>query len=330
MGVSETLHRFSQLPAVGAFLLRGPEQRIASYPQSAIERMRELFHAAELRLQGADELIEGQALASLPLYREAALLYMAALVAVERDTPLPETIEVERIVFEFKGLVKRRPCPTPENELGDFLRLLVAADPLVLDRLPQEEATERVRRVRLLVGWLRDLNEPRTLREIKTTRWIRVVALTLSVLGLLVWGTSVIFKAHDIALHKPVTASSVHPNATSIPGGLVDGVTSGSYGIHTNKEESPWVMVDLLEVFRLDKVKIYNRGDGWFDDALPMTLEFSENGTDFVEVDKRTQSFGTWMPWTFDAKQKKARFIRVRGNRGTFVSLNELEAYGKK
>ena len=82
--------------------------------------------------------------------------------------------------------------------------------------------------------------------------------------------------------------------------------------------------------YRITKVKIYNRGDGYFDDGLPMTLEFSENGTDFVEIDKRTKSFGQWVPWTADGDKKPARYVRIHGNRGSYVALNEIEVFGKK
>jgi hypothetical protein len=214
--------------------------------------------------------------------------------------------------------------------VDDFLELLVAQDPLAFDKLPSDQVAERIQPIRLIVGWLRDLVEPRTLRQIKIQRGVRVGLLGAAVLGVVIWGLATAFAPKDIALLKPVTVSSVHPAATSPPSGLVDGTRSGTYGVHTNREESPWVQVDLLDVYRINKVKVYNRGDGWFDDGLPMTLQFSENGTDFVEVDKRTLNFGQFSPWSFNAQQKKARYVRVTGAHGTFVALSELEVFGKK
>jgi len=60
----------------------------------------------------------------------------------------------------------------------------------------------------------------------------------------------------------------------------------------------------------LGKIKLYNRGDGWFDDALlPLTLELSENGTDFVVVDRRTTSFGQWpRGFTWRVESRHATF----------------------
>ena len=60
------------------------------------------------------------------------------------------------------------------------------------------------------------------------------------------------------------------------------------------------------------------------------TLELSENGTDFVEAETRTGSFGSWTPWTARVGSKKARFVRVRGKKGAYVTLNEIEVFGKK
>ena len=128
-----------------------------------------------------------------------------------------------------------------------------------------------------------------------------------------------------------MSVSSTHPGSTPNPPAFTDGLTSGSYAVHTAREENPWAQIDLGETYRINKVKIYNRGDGWFDDGLPMTLEFSENGTDFTEIDKRTKSFGQRVPGMADRLGKKpARYVRIDGNRGGYVALNEIEVFGKK
>src|SRR6266511_857680 len=108
-------------------------------------------------------------------------------------------------------------------------------------------------------------------------------------------------------------ASSRHLNSTAFDGGFTDGTILGSYGVHTNLEDNPWVKVDLGDVYALKKVKIYNRGDGWQDEILPVTLEFSENGVDFTPVDHRTTSFSQWSPWVYSAHGEKARYIQVHG-----------------
>ena len=237
-----------------------------------------------------------------------------------------EPLRPEQVFDRFREL-ENNDLPGSERELDE---LLLANDPLVLDRLPREEAMRRLGSVRDVVDALRDLNEPRSLGRIRAVRIVRVALLGILVVGLFAWLVVAILRPTNIALHKPVMVSSVHPLATGTPTGLTDGVTAGTYGAHTNKEEAPWVQVDLTSVYRIDRVKIYNRGDGWFDEGLPMTLAFSENGKDFVVVDTRTQTFGQWLPWTFDAKKMPARYIRVNGASGSFVALNEIEVFGKK
>jgi len=322
--------RFS-LPALfDAFLLRPVETKVSAYPRTAHDRVRELNEAANERASVADELLESHALAALPLYREAAVLYMAAVLAVRSEVTLDAPLKTDQVVAQFGQLAHAKSPPGSEQQLRDFMQLLIVADPLLLDPLPDGDAVDRVRGIRPLIGWLHDLVEPRTVREIKIQRMLRVAMVTVLPLALVSSGLYVKLKPVNIALNKPVVASSMHPSSTSQPSGLTDGVTGGTYGVHTNTEASSWVQVDLLDVYRIDKVSMYNRGDGWFDDGLPMTLLFSDNGTDFTEVDKRTTRFGQWLPWTYKAGKKKARYIRVAGAPGRFVALSELEVTGKK
>ena len=92
--------------------------------------------------------------------------------------------------------------------------------------------------------------------------------------------------------------------------------------------EPSWV--DLGDVYQLKKIKIFNRTDCCFDEHLPLTLEISENEFGFTELDRRTTSFSQWAPWVVSADGRWARYIQVRGSKGKFVALSELEAYGKK
>jgi hypothetical protein len=330
MVTGATLQRLSQSRWVDEFLLRDAERAVASVPPTRFLEMRSLFKAAELRRRAADELFEGVMVASLALYREASVLYMAALSSARTGDALVEPLRPERVVETFRGLEKSRPAPCSDEELETFFRLLVDPDPLVLDRLTPSEVLARMKAIRAIVCWLRDLNEPRSVRYIRFLRVARLASLGAIVVGTIVWAASAAFAPKNIALHKPVTASSVHPSAVFAPNGLTDGVTSASYGIHTAKENAPWVQVDLTDIYRIKQVKIYNRGDGWYDDCLPLTLLFSENGTDFVPVEARTQSFGQWIPWTVEVKDRRARYVRVAGAAGNFVALNEIEVFGKK
>jgi hypothetical protein len=218
----------------------------------------------------------------------------------------------------------------PPDEFERARAILTDEDPLAIDRMSEKEAKLAAQTVGVALTWLHDSIEPRTVAQIRRSRLLRLLVLGTAVLVALVWLGLRLFSPTNIALHKRVATSSVHPNSTAPEGGFTDGSTSGGYDVHTAQEDDPWVRVDLGDVYQLKKVKIYNRGDGWFDYCLPLTLEFSENGVDFTAVDRRTTNFSQWSPWVYAADGAKARYIRVHGTRGKFVALTELEAFGKK
>src|SRR5262249_30467090 len=146
-------------------------------------------------------------------------------------------------------------------------------DPLVLDRLREGDAQLGAQAMAATANWLHDAIEPRTVVEIRRSRMLRLVLLGLAGAALVVYLVIQLFSPTNIALHKRVLVSSNHPSSTAPEGGLTDGSNSGGYGVHTAIEDNPWVRVDLGEVYQLKKVKVFNRGDGWFDEHLPLTLE---------------------------------------------------------
>ncbi len=64
-------------------------------------------------------------------------------------------------------------------------------------------------------------------------------------------------------------------------------------------------MIDLEKPYAISSMRIFNRGDGWFDDGLPLVVEVSMNGIQFTEVARRTTHYDKWS------------CRRARGNRGT-------------
>src|SRR5205814_9432999 len=120
-------------------------------------------------------------------------------------------------VFDRFRELENNDLPGSERELDE---LLLANDPLVLDRLPREEAMRRLGSVRDVVDALRDLNEPRSLGRIRAVRIVRVALLGILVVGLFAWLVVAILRPTNIALHKPAMVSSVHALATGAPTGL--------------------------------------------------------------------------------------------------------------
>jgi hypothetical protein len=168
--------------------------------------------------------------------------------------------------------------------------------------------------------------EARTLVNVRVTRWARWAALAVVVAyaALVVLRATVLPK--NIALNKPVHPSS---RKVSPPDGkeLVDGDVGTSFGVHTNVEDSPNVVIDLQDKFWIDSVKVHNRVDGWFDDCLPLVVELSVDGTKWDEIGRRGDHFDAWV---VSGRGKPANFVRVRVDRKSYLALSEVEVYGKK
>jgi hypothetical protein len=302
-----------------AFLLEDAERTAAGYPAAERARMRALARAAAERALVAERALDRHPATALALYREAALLSMAARVSVEDGPALAEPLVAAEVVARFRALPARRPAPFAPDALEDLTRFVAEPD----QRASPDDA-------RALVRWLGTLVERRGVDELRFLRRFRAGAAGAAALALAVVVASSLFGRPNLALHKPVTASGVHPASTAVPGGLTDGVISGApYGIHTNEGEAPWAQVDLLGEYALDEVRIYNRGDGYLEDGMPLTLQISRDGLRFADVETRAKTFTRSSPWVAKLHGSPARFVRVRGARGKYVCLSELEAYGK-
>jgi hypothetical protein len=311
-----------------ALVIRQAEATAAGYPPSEQARMRQCVRAAAERAQAADDLLERHPACALTLYREAALLSMAAFVAVSPNGSGVDRLSSPEVLSLFRQAVATGRAPISEAELNWFVEHILDDSLLTIDR-PELWRAAEAERAQGIVRKLATLVEPRSVSEIRFERGVRLTGLGLIVCALLVWAAVDFFTRPNLALHKPVTSSGIFPTSTALAGGLTDGVTTGSYGIHTNVSDNPWVQVDLLALFKIDKVKIFNRGDGWFNDGLPMTLQLSEDGLHFTTADTRTTSFGQKTPWIVKGHGKKARYVRVAGSRGKYVSLSELEVFGQ-
>jgi hypothetical protein len=303
-----------------ALLLERAMLTARSYPDAT--RVIALARAAHEASLVADRALEDRYLAcALSLYREAALLLMAAILAgTPGSEPIAEPLSRAAVLARFRELPLRGAASAEV-----FYASLEHEPPLGVapSRSEAEDARDAVR-------WLAKLIEPRGLRELRVERGVRLGLAGVAVVAAVAWAISGVAGHKNVALHKPVTVSSVHPGALSPPAGLTDGVISGAlYGVHTQVGDAPWVQVDLESVTEIDEVRVYNRGDGYFDEGLPMTLQFSEDGSTFTDLEKRTTSFSQGSPWVAKANGRKARYVRVRGAPGKYVALSELEIYAK-
>jgi len=89
---------------------------------------------------------------------------------------------------------------------------------------------------------------------------------------------------NNVALHKPVTASSLHLGKLDHAIGLTDGLTDGNFNdtfAHTSNQEvgtEVWFEVDLQQTYKIKEIKIYNRTDCCWDRLDNMlVLLYDEN-----------------------------------------------------
>jgi hypothetical protein len=160
---------------------------------------------------------------------------------------------------------------------------------------------------------------PTELAGLRVGRFAAVLVALLAIVVTVIHRTGV----HDVALHKPVRASSVRDGK---PEAVTDGRTRGTFAIQTNDGPHPFVMVDLERTYRLQRVRVFNRGDGWFDEILPLSIEASTDGITFKQIARRTDHFDVW---TVELGWVDARWVRLTKENG-YIAINELEVYARE
>jgi hypothetical protein len=301
------------------FTLRSVEQQVAHRTVGQSRQGRAFFERAAVQNEAARAMLEsGDVSAALEIAKASAMLYARAQLTADgipdaASSPAPDV---------WTTFVARR------RAVGDARAWMTRIPELRFDDELESEAVAEVGRVLDLLDWLEKTSEVRSLVDVRHQRIRRLAALGSSLVlgfGWLAYGWIV---PPNVALNRPVTASSRHPQSIAVDGGLVDGViTDMPYGVHTNVEEHPWVAVDLEKVRNLKRIKLYNRGEFLFDEVLPLSLEISLDGKTFTEVDRRTTSFGQTSPWVASLGGTPGRYIRVTGKPQGWVALSELEAY---
>ncbi|WP_237064728.1 discoidin domain-containing protein [Microbulbifer guangxiensis] len=83
---------------------------------------------------------------------------------------------------------------------------------------------------------------------------------------------------NNIALNKPVLCSSFFNGEIKYQGsGVVNGRKNGGCGFHTQREESPWLLIDLQEIVDIDSIRVFNREGEFFTRALSLKVELSSD-----------------------------------------------------
>jgi hypothetical protein len=320
------------------FSLEKAEREASSRSAAQQAKIRGFVAAGEVRLAAAESLRRTHEVpAALVLYREGIVLVVRAVLEARGK----ESSEPAEQVFQgLARLVEAGELPLAPDGFEDARALLTDTRPLAYDELPSAEALSKREQVQATALWLLGLVEARAPRQIKLSRALRLGTLGLAVLLVVGFGLRKVVAPKNLALGKPVQASSRRPHcpvgsgeAGLPPYGLVDGNIGAGYDICTNGEVRPWAILDLERVSRIGKIVVYHRADccwGVYD--LPAVLELSNDGKNFREVARRTTVFTAEKPWVVVLERQSARFVRLRvdSNDVREIVLSELEVYAPR
>lgn len=168
---------------------------------------------------------------------------------------------------------------------------------------------------------------PTTPRERNlASAWPRI-SIGVTLLALCIPSLLFTFRARNVALHKRTTASSAEFGTQ--PSDVVDGKNFGGFGYHSAEEESPWLRVDLGRSYKVREVRVFARHDCCLDQSVPMAIETSTDGEQYVAVAQRDEPFDQVDPWTITPRGISARYIRVRVLRLAVLVLSEIEVIGE-
>jgi hypothetical protein len=285
------------------------------------------FRFGRALLADADRLgeyEEGRA-SSLALLRAAAGSLIRAELARLGSDPGPTTASEAcwTLLREHPG------APAVAKPLTDEERTLVGSvlgGDGALARLPREQVASVTRALTKLGRGLAApmVAESRRTRKIWLLRGLRLGAAAL-VIGLGVWPLTREAEptGPNLALHRPVTVVTPHPDYGRDSGALVDGDRT-NLGFHTNAAPNQNVTIDLGSALLISRVVVYNRTDCCFDRAVPLVVEVSTDGQSFQRVAERSDVFDRWVA---KLGGTTARYVRLTDLKNDYFHLAEVEVY---
>lgn len=103
--------------------------------------------------------------------------------------------------------------------------------------------------------------------------------------------------------------------------GTLDHCASNGLMFHTSLEQDPWVVVDMLELRRVDRIVIENRLDCCQARGLPLVVELAATPGNFVVVAERETPFDTW---EVIVEPASVRYLRLRAKGRTYLHLGAI------
>jgi hypothetical protein len=309
------------------FLLEKAAERQAAMDRTRREIVRRYYNAGNRRLNVAQDLRGPvQTPAALTLYREGshflALAYLAQHGYAKLD---PASVSPRETFEEFEQAMQAEGLYIPPSYQRSR-SLLMSADPLELDRLDRDGPSHIIEELEATSRWLTSLVDARSPTELKWIRGFRVGITIVGAVALLVMLLLRITAPKNIALGKPATASSYM--FSTIAAAAVDGAKNGTFGFHSELEESPWWSVDLGRPFAVTKVQVFGRGDGHNDQSVPLALEVSDDGTAYQQIALRNEAFSEFDPWIVQPPALVTRYLRLQTMRRSYLVLGEVEVHG--
>ena len=313
-----------------ALLLESRAKLVAARSPTQRETIAGRHRAARKRVRSARELMGASSdAAAFGLYRDAATMFIGAMLLSKDATFDVSALTGARAWYELESHTDDLPLAPPPPELDAVREAMRSTNLLVVDDLePAQLAALRVGAERVIF-WLDRQVEPRSVRQLKWARALRVAMLFGTLVGVIVASVLLVRRPRNVALRKPVIVSSRFPDTTA-PSALVDGERNGRYGVHTKSEDAPSVTIDLLGTYDIEEIRVFNRTDGWYDESLPLVLELGDEQGVYTRLARKADHFDVSTPWKVTSKGKKARTVRIRSDRRTHLCLGEVEVYGRK
>jgi hypothetical protein len=294
-----------------AVSLASAEQRATAYSPGQAEELARIDAAARSRARIARSSTDpGDDATAVSLLREAVTLRLRAIEVAGRPVSGIDAIA---------GLSK--------NERSLCKGALDAVDPVSFEGLSRADLGDMRRALQHAERCIAPMVETRSVSVIRATRLGRQAALALAVAYVIFRAVTFAFGPSNVALHKAATASALAPGSAPI-GDLVDGNDEGRLPVVTPHGDGAWLAVDLGAAYTVTSVRLYNRQDHSYDDALPFWVEGSVDGQHWIAFTRRRDHF---KDWRFDLHPPAdwIRWVRVRCVSACSVGLNELEVDGR-
>jgi hypothetical protein len=283
--------------------------------------------AAERRRRPALYLLRrGDGTAGLVLYRDATTRYLNAKVLASGGQPNGEH-GVSGLFDAVMPILEREGRRAPA-ELEQARTLLADSESRDFDHWSASEQEAAGDCLREATFFLSKLVETRTETRLRVERIFRFALAGALFAGLVVGAVVLLTQPKNVALGRPVSASSAIFASSAEQ--AVNGIHVGELGFHSDLVESPSLTIDLGADYALSSVRVYGRTDCCYDQSVPLSLDISEDGKAFRSIAERTKPFTGFEPWTVKPKRAKARFVRLRRKAAGFLVLAEVEVFSPR